>query len=159
MGIQRGERRTARFQYDSGKRVISPERGDEQRISPKGLPWFTSPWDVRLVERVRSAASGIRSTASIALPRSHGGSEVVALRPLVRRRRGTAVLVVALAVFASSCGGDDDSSSPPTTRPTGTSVVSSSTTSTTVEDEDDAVGAAYEAASRAFIDAAVSVAM
>ena len=33
-------------------------------------------------------------------------------------------------------------------------MVSSSTTSTTVEDEDDAVGAAYEAASRAFIDAA-----
>lgn len=125
MRIQRAQRRTARFQYDSGKRVISPERGDERRFSPKGLPWFTSLWDVRLVERVRSAASGIRSTASIALPRSHGGSEVVASRSLIFRHRWLAAgLVLAVAVSMSACGGDDDNSSPATTSRSSTTTTS-----------------------------------
>lgn len=156
MRIQRAQRRTTRFQYDPDKRVISPERGDGRRISPEGLPWFTSLWDVRLVERVRSAASGIRSTASFALPRVHGGSEVVASRSLIYRRRWLAAgFVLALLLGTNACGGDDDNSTPTTTSRQSTTTTSQTTTSSSAAAPDDAaVEAAYDAANRAFIDAA-----
>jgi hypothetical protein len=75
--------------------------------------------------------------------------------PIPTRTRWLLVLVSVLIVFGGACssGGDDDDGdavdTTPTTRPT-------STTSTTepVDDGEDAVREAYEAANRAFIEAA-----
>jgi hypothetical protein len=82
---------------------------------------------------------------------------VVASRSLIFRHRWLAAgLVLGLAVSASACGGgggDDSSSSPTTSRPSTTSTSRATTTSSAAPD-DSAVEAGYDAANRAFIDAA-----
>lgn len=81
---------------------------------------------------------------------------MVAFRSLIQPRGRTtaAALVVVLAMVASACGGGGKSSSPTTTsrRPSTTST-SVPTTSSTAPDNS-AVRSAYEAANRAFNDAA-----
>ena len=81
---------------------------------------------------------------------------MVAFRSLIQPRSRTfaAALVVALAMAASACSGDSKSSSATTTsRPPTTTSTSGPTTSSSAPD-DTAVRSAYDAANRAFIDAA-----
>lgn len=115
----------------------------------------TSWLDVRIVERARPRSAGHRSTAAY-WPLTPGGSEVVVFRSLIRPRGRTvaAAFVIVLAVGASACGGESKSSTATTTtRPPSTTSTSGPTTSSSAPD-DTAVRSAYEAASRAFIDAA-----
>lgn len=155
MPHKRAQRRVNRVQYSSGRTDFCPESGDARRFGPAGLPCRTSPWDVRIVERVRLCEPGFRSTTSLALPRTYGGPGVVRSRLLTSRcSRLTVLLLLAVALAASSCGDDDDaSSSPPTTRPA-TTTSNDQETSTTSAGDDSQVRAAYDAANRAFIDAA-----
>jgi hypothetical protein len=66
------------------------------------------------------------------------------------------LLLVALALASQGCGGDDDASPPTTTRPPSstTTTTSASPASTPASSDTAEVSSAYEAASRAFIDAA-----
>lgn len=122
-----------------------------------GLPWRASWLDVRIVERARRCLPGSRSTASPNSPRVHGGVEVVATSRLTRQRRRWLVIAVAVsaALANGACsGGDDDGASPTTTSAPRSTTSTERVTTTTVTDDTAAVTAAYEAASRAFIDAA-----
>lgn len=155
VAISARQARARRHQYDPDKREIFPESGDERRTSPTGLPWFTSPWDVRLVERVRLDSAGTRSTASIGRPRALGGSEVVVARSLTSRSIPRLVLALLLAALSASACGGDDTASPTTTTSSSTTTREATSTTTAAADEDDAaVRTAYEAASQAFIEAA-----
>lgn len=105
-----------------------------------------------VVERGRLAAREVRSTTSFSASRGAGGSEVVG-RHVLRRGRMPLLLLLLVAVtfVVGGCGSDEggDAATPPTT-----STSRSSITTTTVESERATVSAAYEAASRAFIEAA-----
>jgi hypothetical protein len=99
---------------------------------------------------------GVRREASIVerarLIRS-GPARPVALqlRGVFMVRRTVPVLFLVLAVLASACSSDGE----PSADSTSTTSASSTTTSTTVADDSEAaVRAAYDAANRAFIDAA-----
>lgn len=155
------ERTTSGVQYASGRKGLFLGDGNDLRGGPRGLPWSTSDEDVRLVERVRSANSGPSSTASNHLLLALGGHEVVAgrlLKSLTTHRVAAAAAALALGFAGGACSdGGADSATPPTTTTSSTTTTvttASNPTSTSVASEEAAARAGYEAASRAFIDAA-----